>query len=85
VLINLGANGISNLESGVTIHALEENQWIIQGNNVHQGNIQAFDYSGKALDLKVLDVTSDFITFSLPTSFAFIRLNGQYLRLPMRG
>lgn len=85
VLINLGANGISNLESGVTIHALEENQWIIQGNNVHQGNIQAFDYSGKALDLKVLDASNDFITLSLPTSFAFIRLNGQYYRLPVRG
>lgn len=85
VFINLGANGISNLESGVTIHAMEENQWIIQGNNVHQGNIQALDYSGKALDLKVLDASNDFITFSLPTSFAFIRLNGQYYRLPVRG
>lgn len=85
VLINLGANGISNLELGVTVHAMEENQWIIQGNNVHQGDLQAFDYSGKTLDFKALDATKDSITFFLPTSFAFIRLNGYYYRLPVRG
>jgi hypothetical protein len=43
----------------------------------------AFDYSGKALELALQDTTKDTITFSLQTSFAFIRLNGYYYRLPV--
>ena len=84
IQISVGANGISALESHISIKALDEHQWVIEGNNIHQCDMKAFDYSGKALDLALLNVSKDAIRFSLQTSFAFIRLNGQYYRLPVR-
>jgi hypothetical protein len=85
IQISVGANGISALESHVSIKALDEHQWVIEGKNIHQCDIKAFDYSGKALKLTLQNATKDAIRFSLQTSFAFIRLNGQYYRLPVGG
>jgi len=82
--IFVGSNGISALESPMSIQALDEHQWIIEGNNLNHSDIEAFDYSGKALELLQQNATKDAIRFSLQTSFAFIRLNGQYYRLPVR-
>jgi hypothetical protein len=81
--ITVGSNGISALESEISIQALDGQQWHIEGNNINQFDIMAFDYSGKVLELKLQDATKDAIRFSLPTSFAFIRLNGHYYRLPV--
>lgn len=83
VLISAGSNGISTLESGIAIKALKEQQWTIKGNNLQVSDLHAFDYSGRTLDLKLQNASKDALTFSLPTSFAFIRLNGQYYRLPV--
>jgi hypothetical protein len=85
IQISVGANGISALESHVSIKALDEHQWVIEGKNIHQCDIKAFDYSGKALKLTLQNASKDAIRFSLQTSFAFIRLNGQYYRLPVGG
>jgi hypothetical protein len=85
IQISVGANGISALESHISIKALDEHQWVIEGNNIHQCDIKAFDYSGKALDLALQNASKDAIRFSLQTSFAFICLNGQYYRLPVGG
>lgn len=82
--IFVGSNGISALESPMSIQALDEHQWIIEGNNLNHSDVEAFDYSGKALELLQQNATKDAIRFSLQTSFAFIRLNGQYYRLPVR-
>ena len=81
--ITVGANAISSLESQISIQALNGHQWHIEGNNINQFDIMAFDYSGKLLELKLQGATKDAIRFSLPTSFAFIRLNGHYYRLPV--
>ncbi|MCF8269647.1 MAG: hypothetical protein K9I25_06710 [Crocinitomicaceae bacterium] len=83
VQITVGSNGISALESEISIQALDEQQWLIKGSNLNQFDIMAFDYSGKALEIALQDTTKDTITFSLQTSFAFIRLNGYYYRLPV--
>ena len=83
VLISAGSNGTLTLESGIAIKALKEQQWTIEGNNLQLSDLHAFDYSGRTLDLKLQNTSKDAITFSLPTSFAFIRLNGQYYRLPV--
>ena len=85
VQITIGSNGISTQESDVTINALKDNQWIIQGYNINQNNLCAVDYSGKELKIKLQDISDDSITISLQTSFAFIRLNGHYYRLPVKG
>jgi hypothetical protein len=84
IQITVGSNGISTLESLISIKSLDEHQWVIEGNNIHQCDIKAFDYSGKALELTLQNATKDAIRFSLQTSFAFICLNGQYYRLPVR-
>lgn len=81
--ITVGSNGISALESEISIQALDEQQWLIKGSNLNQFAIMAFDYSGKALELALQDTSKDTITFSLQTSFALIRLNGHYYRLPV--
>jgi hypothetical protein len=81
--ITVGSNGISSLEAQISIQALDGQQWHIEGNNINQFDIMAFDYSGKLLELKLQDATKDAIRFSLPTSFAFIRLNEHYYRLPV--
>lgn len=83
VQISVGTNGISVFESGISIQALDEQRWHIKGSNLNQFDIMAFDYSGKALEIALQDTTKDTITFSLQTSFAFIRLNGHYYRLPV--
>jgi hypothetical protein len=85
IQISVGANGISALESHISIKALDEHQWVIEGKNIHQCDIKAFDYSGKALKLTLQNASKDAIRFSLQTSFAFIRLNGQNYRLPVGG
>lgn len=85
IQITVGSNGTSTLESSMTIKALEENQWVIQGNNIQQIDLNAFDYSGRPIELTVQHASKDAITFSLQTSVAFIRLNGHYYRLPVRG
>ncbi|MFM7595181.1 MAG: hypothetical protein ACKO4Y_03275 [Flavobacteriales bacterium] len=85
IQITVGSNGTSTLESSMTIKALEENQWVIQGNNIQQIDLNAFDYSGRPIELTVHHASKDAITFSLQTSVAFIRLNGHYYRLPVRG
>ena len=81
--ITVGSNGISALESEISIQALDEQQWLIKGSNLNQFDIMAFDYSGKALEIAFQDTSKDTITFSLQTSFAIIRLNGHYYRLPV--
>jgi hypothetical protein len=81
--LTVGTNGISALESEISIHALDGQQCHIEGNNISQFDIKAFDYTGKAIELTLQHVTKDAITFSLHTSFAFIRLNGHYYRLPV--
>jgi hypothetical protein len=83
VLISAGSNGTLTLESGIAIKALKEQQWTIEGKNLQLSDLHAFDYSGRTLDLKLQNASKDAITFSLPTSLAFIRLNGQYYRLPV--
>ena len=85
IQITVGSNGTSTLESSVNIKALEENQWVIQGNNIQQIDLNAYDYSGRPIQLTVQHATKDAITFSLQTSVAFIRLNGHYYRLPVKG
>jgi len=84
IQITVGSNGILALESHISIKALDEHQWVIEGNNLNLSDIKAFDYSGKALELTLQNATKDAIRFSLQTSFAFICLNGQYYRLPVR-
>jgi hypothetical protein len=84
IQISVGANGISALESHISIKSLDEQQWHIEGNNLNLSDIKAFDYTGKALELTLQNASKDAIRFSLQTSFAFICLNGQYYRLPVR-
>ena len=84
IQITVGSNGILALESHISIKAIGEHQWVIEGNNIHQCDIKAFDYSGKTIGLTLDNATNDTIQFTLPTSFAFIQVNGQYYRLPMR-
>jgi hypothetical protein len=84
IQISVGSNGISALESHISIKSLDEQQWHIEGNNLNLSDIKAFDYTGKALELMLQNKTKDGITFTLQTSFAFICWNGQYYRLPVR-
>jgi len=83
VQIIIGTNGISVLESPISIHVLDAQQWHIEGNNIDHYEIDAFDYTGNELDIKLQNTSKDALILSLPTSFAFIRLNGQYFRLPV--
>ncbi|MEY3049995.1 MAG: hypothetical protein RL365_2033 [Bacteroidota bacterium] len=84
IQISVGSNGISAIESDILIKSLDEHQWVIEGNNLNLNDIKAFDYSGKELELMLQNKTKDGITFILQTPFAFICLNGQYYRLPVR-
>jgi uncharacterized HAD superfamily protein len=60
-----------------------ENQWRIEGDYLNRSTIKAFDYSGRAVDVKFEEILNEAITISLPTSLAFIHINGQYNRLPV--
>ena len=85
IQITVGANGISTLEAPIIIKALPENQWYIEGTTLNQSNIETFDYSSRAIEIKFEEVSNDAITISLSSSLAFIKINGRYYRLPVWG
>jgi hypothetical protein len=71
------------LEAPIAIKVLKENQWRIEGTHLNRSTIKAFDYSGRAVEVKYEDISNEAITLSLQTSMAFIHINGQYYRLPV--
>lgn len=84
IQISVGSNGISEEENLNSIKALGEHQWLLVGSNMKLNDIKAFDYSGKTIGVIPQNATNDSIQFTLPTTFAFIQVNGQYFRLPVR-
>lgn len=84
VQITVGVNDVSEMGVPISIHAIGENQWSLKGLNLPINELTAFDYSGKEIAIQRLNASEGNILFALNTPLAFIRLNGDYYRLPIR-
>lgn len=81
--INVGSGGITAIDNNISIQALEENQWLIEGPTLSINDLVAYDYSGKQINLQILTESESSLIISLPTSLAILQLNGRYKRLPV--
>ncbi len=84
VQVTAGVNQISEIDTPISIRAIGENQWSLQGLSLPLNELTAFDFSGKEIAIQLLDASEDAMLFALNTPLAIIRLNGDYYRLPIR-